>query len=69
MACPLSSLPMDSMLAESCSSQCVMAIMVVETHHMCVMLKGPQSCGEGWEEALIVLLQVSVIHCGNYDNL
>ena len=31
---------------------------------MCVMLKGPQSSGEVWEEVLSVLLMVSVIlHC------
>ena len=41
------------------------ALTLVETHHMRVMLKGLQSCGEVWEEVLNVLLQVSVIHCGN----
>ena len=41
MECPSSSLPMNSMLAKTCSStvhinQCVKkALIVLETHHMC----------------------------------
>ena len=48
-------------------SQCVIcnvktALMVVEIHQMCVLLKGPQLSGEGLEEALTVLLYTSMLY-------